>query len=62
MRFSAIHYVAFALAGIIMVFAFLAASVAVASGLAALLLGAGLVWLGWRVVRHRLSQTRDTTA
>ncbi|GAD59881.1 MULTISPECIES: hypothetical protein [Brevundimonas] len=45
-----------------MVFAFLAAGVAAASGLAALLLGAGLIWLGWRAVRHRFSQTRDTTA
>ncbi|MEH6663801.1 MAG: hypothetical protein V7678_03030 [Brevundimonas sp.] len=62
MRFSVILYVSLALAGIALVFAFLAAGVAVASGLAALLLGAGLVWLAWRVIRHRLSQPRDTTA
>ncbi|MBA4000263.1 hypothetical protein [Brevundimonas sp.] len=62
MRLSIIQYVSLALAGIALVFAFLAAGVAAASGLAALLLGAGLIWLGWRAVRHRFSQTRDTTA
>ena len=62
MRLSVIQYVSFALAGIALVFAFLAAGVAAAAGLAGLLLGAGLVWLAWRAVRHRFSQTRDTTA
>ena len=62
MRLSVIQYVSLALAGIALVFAFMAAGVGAVAGLAALLLGAGLVWLGWRAVRHRFSHTRDRTA
>jgi membrane associated rhomboid family serine protease len=62
MRLSVIQYVSLALAGIALVFAFLAAGVGAVAGLAGLLIGAGLLWLVWRAVRHRFSQARDRTA
>ena len=62
MRLSVIQYVSLALAGIALVFAFMAAGVGAVAWLAALLLGASLLWLVWRAVRHRFSQTRDRTA
>ena len=62
MRLSVIQYVSLALAGIALVFAFMAAGVGAVAWLAALLLGASLLWLGWRAVRHRFSHARDRTA
>ena len=62
MRLAVIQYVSLALAGIALVFAFMAAGVGAVAWLAALLLGASLLWLGWRAVRHRFSHARDRTA
>ena len=62
MKLTTIQIVCALLGGIALIFAFMAAGVAAASGLLAVLIGAGVLWLVWRAVRHRFSQTRDRTA
>ena len=62
MNLTTIQIISALLAAIALVFAFIAAGAAVAFWLLAILAGAGLVWLGWRAVRHRFSHARDRTA
>ena len=62
MNLTTIQIIAALLAAIAFEFAFIAAGAAVAFWLLAILAGAGLLWLGWRAVRHRFSHTRDRTA
>lgn len=62
MRLTTIQILAALLSGIALVFAFLAGGVAAASALLAILVGASLAWLGWRLGRRRLSHPRDRTA
>ncbi len=62
MRVSPVPFIFALLGAIALFFAFLAAGMGVASLLLALGLGAGGLWLAWRVVRQRIAQTRDRAA
>lgn len=62
MRVSPVPFIFALLGAIALFFAFLAAGMGVASLLLALGLAAGGLWLAWRVVRQRISHTRDRAA
>lgn len=62
MRISPVPFIFTLLGAIALFFAFLAAGMGLASLLLALGLGAGGLWLAWRILKSRISQTRDRTA
>ena len=62
MSISPVPFIFALLGAIALFFAFLAAGMGLASLLLAVALAGGGLWLAWRVVRHRLSHTRNRTA